>query len=377
MNIAAPEQQIGERFSIAPSARVRAGSITVGRDVVIEDDVEVFADAIALGDGCRVAAGTSLVSPRIAIAAGATIGRSVLAELNEHLTIGSLSQVGDRVRIIGQGLTAGERLWMTDDVRVGGGGARSVDAYLTIGERAAVMDRCVINLCHRVTIGDDSALSNNVVILTHTVWHASLAGGSPVFAPVQIGRDVIVFVNAVIAPGVTVGDYVTIAANALVLRDVPGHSLALGNPARAIRLVPRYPRELSDERKDALVRSALADYVNDLPVKGLLGELTSPDAIVVTGDGWSETIRYLPYGETRAHSTADADVTLACRPVVSNARGWCHFDLAAGRAEGDATRVSEDLRDYFRRRTIRVFADRPFRSLPQANIARLRRLSVP
>jgi hypothetical protein len=40
--------------------------------------------------------------------------------------------------------------------------------------------------------------------------------------------------------------------------------------------------------------------------------------------------------------------------------------------EGEPTALAEDLRDFLRRRSIRVFTDQPFRSLPLANTARLK-----
>jgi len=39
---------------------------------------------------------------------------------------------------------------------------------------------------------------------------------------------------------------------------------------------------------------------------------------------------------------------------------------------GTASAVAEDLRDFLRRRTIRIYTDRPFQALPPAAIARLR-----
>jgi hypothetical protein len=39
--------------------------------------------------------------------------------------------------------------------------------------------------------------------------------------------------------------------------------------------------------------------------------------------------------------------------------------------DGDATPLAEDLRDFLRRRTIRIYTDHPFQALPLANLARL------
>jgi acetyltransferase-like isoleucine patch superfamily enzyme len=369
--VVADEAEIGADVTIASSARLESSFIRIGRGVSIADGVVLRADRIEIGDGCRLSPGISIVCPDISLGASTTIAERCTAEVNERLHVGAVSQVGARVRMVGQSIDIGERLWLTDDVVIGGGGARSRRATLTIGDRVAIMDRCLINLCREVVIGDESALSNGAVLLTHTMWHPLLRGGAPVAAPVRIGSDVIVFVNAVVAPGVTIGDGCTVAANALVIADVPDHRLAIGNPARVMALVPPYPRALPAERQDAAMRSILDDYAEDVAVKGLSARALGPGVIAISGDGWTETLRYLGFDETGGAS-AGADVTLACRATADAERGACHFDLTAGRMIGAPTRVSEDLRDFLRRQAIRIFVDRPFQGLPPANVARLK-----
>lgn len=50
-----------------------------------------------------------------------------------------------------------------------------------------------------------------------------------------IGNDVWIGQNAVILPGVHIGDGAIIGANAVVGSDIPPYTIAVGNPARAIR----------------------------------------------------------------------------------------------------------------------------------------------
>jgi serine O-acetyltransferase len=45
-----------------------------------------------------------------------------------------------------------------------------------------------------------------------------------------IGDNVTVYTNAVVAGGITIGDNVVIAAGAVVMKDVPSNSIAMGNP---------------------------------------------------------------------------------------------------------------------------------------------------
>jgi acetyltransferase-like isoleucine patch superfamily enzyme len=53
--------------------------------------------------------------------------------------------------------------------------------------------------------------------------------------PVSVGSDVWIARNAIILPGVTVGDGAVIGAGAVVTRDVPPYAVVAGSPAKPIR----------------------------------------------------------------------------------------------------------------------------------------------
>jgi carbonic anhydrase/acetyltransferase-like protein (isoleucine patch superfamily) len=258
-----------------------------------------------------------------------------------------------------------------------GGGGRGPRSVLTLGHRCAIMDRSFINIAEPVEIGDETALSNNVIVLTHAMWQPILLGGTAQFSPVRIGKQVMVYVNAVIAPGVTIGEHVTVGAGALVLQDVPDGSLAVGNPARIMKNTPPFPRSLSVERRDSLVRDLLREYADGLATKGATVNRRSDDELLVSLNGREELIRYVAGDGTKTIGDRPA-ISVATGTTTTEAKGRVHLDLAARTLEGESTPLAEDLRDFLRRRSIRVFTDRPFRSLPPAHIARLKaRLGEP
>ncbi len=98
----------------------------------------------------------------------------------------------------------------------------------------------------RVTIGDGCDFGPNVTIVTplHPLIAAERKGlpdrnGVPrrlcLAKPVVIGKRCWICANAVILPGVTVGDDCVIGAGSVVTRDIPAGSFAAGNPCRVIR----------------------------------------------------------------------------------------------------------------------------------------------
>jgi acetyltransferase-like isoleucine patch superfamily enzyme len=55
--------------------------------------------------------------------------------------------------------------------------------------------------------------------------------------PVTIGDDIWIGANAVILPGVNIGNHSVVAAGAIVTKDVPPHSLVAGVPAKIIKQI--------------------------------------------------------------------------------------------------------------------------------------------
>ena len=55
--------------------------------------------------------------------------------------------------------------------------------------------------------------------------------------PVKIGDDIWIGANAVILPGVNIGNHSVVAAGAIVTKDVPPHSLVAGVPAKIIKQI--------------------------------------------------------------------------------------------------------------------------------------------
>ena len=92
-----------------------------------------------------------------------------------------------------------------------------------------------------VTIGQHVNLAQGIVVtaLNHnySIPDQRIDQQGVTTAAVTIGNDCWIGANAVILPGVTIGEHSVVAAGAVVTKDVPSHSLVAGVPARIIKQI--------------------------------------------------------------------------------------------------------------------------------------------
>jgi Acetyltransferase (isoleucine patch superfamily) len=109
----------------------------------------------------------------------------------------------------------------------------------TIGEGVFInFGLTILDICP-VTIGARSMLGPNCQLLTagHPVNDVDMRNGAwENGAPITIGEDVWFGGGVIVVGGVTIGDRSVIGAGAVVTRDIPADAIAVGNPARVIRM---------------------------------------------------------------------------------------------------------------------------------------------
>ncbi len=91
----------------------------------------------------------------------------------------------------------------------------------------------------KVTFGDNVFIAPNYGFYTagHPVDPVERNKGLEYAKPITVGNNVWIGANVCVLPGVTIGDNCVIGAGSVVVRDVPGNSVAVGNPCKVIKKI--------------------------------------------------------------------------------------------------------------------------------------------
>lgn len=109
------------------------------------------------------------------------------------------------------------------------------EGQIVIHDRAALNAFCRIFGHGSVEIGADTQLGPGTLI---TTTDHNYQGQLEVnYKPIKIGDRVWIGANVTILPGVTIGDRAVIGAGAVVNKDIPSYTIAVGVPARVIKTI--------------------------------------------------------------------------------------------------------------------------------------------
>lgn len=111
-----------------------------------------------------------------------------------------------------------------------------------MGEHNFIASRFWSSEPYLITVGRNCQITSGVKVFTH-------GGGGAVrkviprfdaFGKVTIGDYVYIGSNSLIMPGVTIGDNVLIAAGSVVTKSIPSNVVVGGNPARIVCTIEEY-----------------------------------------------------------------------------------------------------------------------------------------
>ena len=114
---------------------------------------------------------------------------------------------------------------------------------LEIGDNVSIMDNGHISCMKKVTIGNGCLFGDNVFITDN--FHGGQQKEELLMPPLErnlvckgkinIGKNVWLGRNVCVMPGVTIGEGSIVGANAVVTKDIPEYSVAVGVPARVVK----------------------------------------------------------------------------------------------------------------------------------------------
>ena len=121
------------------------------------------------------------------------------------------------------GCHVGKDIFVGDNVRIDSGHSD----LIYIGDHAHITGGCRL-LCHQRNLkdyykGDDAAK------LPYKLGE------------IHIGKGVMVGMESLIMPGVTIGDGAIVGAYSLVIKDIPAWTIATGRPAKVVKEIPEKP----------------------------------------------------------------------------------------------------------------------------------------
>ena len=124
-------------------------------------------------------------------------------------------------------------------------GCQKFTPYISIGNNCNLGEYNHITACKGITIGDGLLTGRFVYIGDNS--HGDLSEFDSQIPPAErkltskgeiiIGRNVWIGDKATILSGVNIGDNVTVAANAVVTKDIPSNCIVAGVPARIIKKI--------------------------------------------------------------------------------------------------------------------------------------------
>lgn len=101
-----------------------------------------------------------------------------------------------------------------------------------------------------ISLGENVHITDGVKFVTHdggTLLFRQYEPDLEITKPISVGNNVYIGNNVVILPGVNIGNRVVIGAGAVVTKDIPDNSVAVGVPARVIKTADDYFEKLKKE----------------------------------------------------------------------------------------------------------------------------------
>ena len=262
------------------------------------------------------------------------IGNNVIIDCN-RIKLGKHCIIKDNIKITCNTFESDDWLYICEGVEIGRGGCEGPNSHVKIGKHVGIFERTIINPSESVEIGDNVGIGGEVMIWTHGAWLDILQGFPSDFGPVKIGKNVWLPARSIVLPNVTIGDNTVIGIGSIINRNLPKGCFAAGSPCKVIKK-NCYPVKLTDSEKNDIINNILSDW-NDLIKHKVQYDISA----YFNG-------KIIEVNESSDHGGS--------KYIGS-------IDIDNNKLSDEEEEVLQDLRDYLRRRGIKLYTDTPFKSM--------------
>ena len=197
-------------------------------------------------------------SKEIIIKEGARIGFLSYIK-SEKLFLGKYSEINSLVYIDTRIVEIGMETIIMEQTVIGG--MQTHLSKFQIGERCKVFPNCFLNTTFPIIIGDEVGIGGANYLFTHGSWQSSLDGFPIQFGPITIEDKVWLPWRVFIMPNVRLGRECTIGAGAIITKDIPSRSLAVGIPAKVIKNDHEYIKRLNQSDRVNIIKNIINDFI--------------------------------------------------------------------------------------------------------------------
>ncbi len=295
-----------QRLEIGDNSWFIGEKITIGNHVKIGKNTTIRAGECVIEDYCQIGS-----------------NNSILVEGKFHLSNNGF--IGNNNNFTAREIIFGDYLFLDSNVMIGHGGRFSYDSFLKVGKGVMICAWVKLNTNYSITIGDDVGIGEYVDVWTHGAYPAVLNGFPSEFGPVEIGSHVWLPAKSTVLANIKIGDNVVIGVNSLINKNLPSGCFAAGMPVKILKenLYPNRDPEANARKIDDII----SEYKKLCEYKRIIAEITY--------DKLSELL----YCNGLAYNTKTMTI------------------------EGEPDEIQEDFRDYLRRRGVKFFTGKPFKSI--------------
>lgn len=210
----------GLNFRIDKMSTIASKSIRIGHNVTIGKNVHISTDELVIGNDSSIQDNTTILAKR-------------------RVDIGSNSIIQNHVEI---------------------GGLQTAHSEFKMGNHVNIFPYSFLNTTMPLILEDYVGIGGSNYIFTHGSWQDAYEGFPYSFAPVTIKEGAWLPWRVFVMPGVTIGKEATIGSDALITKNIPDRSFAVGVPAKVVKTKEQYIKVMTPINKTELMTEILKSF---------------------------------------------------------------------------------------------------------------------